>query len=187
MSDAGQHQVPDGDSDQPPDPPVRLVVVDTDERTCESIVGLLGIRDNLRVVGSAGHPGTAIRLVEQHRPDVVIMDPRLPEISAGVALIRAIRGVDPAIRILVVGWSPELEHDSLEAGADGFVRKTFRLSELGDAIARCMAAPPRSAPEPQGAGGLGPRRNGSRAGSGAGRSPDGSVVKDPSPGTGVVL
>lgn len=119
--------------------PLRLVVVDPDDRTRESIAGLLGIRDRFRVVGTAGHVGAAIRLVEERHPDIVIMDPRLPEITNGVALIRAIRGIDPRIRILVVGWSPELEHDSLEAGADGFVRKTFRPAELGEAIARCVA------------------------------------------------
>ena len=117
---------------------LRLVVVDADDRTRESVVGLLGIRERFRVVGSAGHLGAAIRLVEQQRPDVVIIDPRLPEVSGGVALIRAIRGIDPGIRILAVGWSPELEHDTIEAGADGFVRKTFRPAELADAISRCM-------------------------------------------------
>ena len=119
---------------------LRLVVVDADDRTRESVVGLLGIRERFRVVGSAGHLGAAIRLVEEKRPDVVIMDPRLPEVSGGVALIRAIRGVDDRIRILAVGWSPELEHLTLEAGADGFVRKTFRPAELAEAIARCMEA-----------------------------------------------
>ena len=131
-------------ADRDPDPgaaaPLRLVVVDPDDRTRESIVGLLGIRDRFRVVGSAGHLGAAVRLVEERHPDIVIMDPRLPELTDGVALIRAIRAIDPRIRILVVGWSPELEHDSLEAGADGFVRKTFRPTELGEAITRCVAA-----------------------------------------------
>ncbi|MEW6223913.1 MAG: response regulator transcription factor [Chloroflexota bacterium] len=122
------------------DAALRLVVVDADDRTRESVVGLLGIRERFRVVGSAGHLGAAIGLVEQQRPDVVIVDPRLPEVSGGVALIRAIRGIDPGIRILAVGWSPELEHDTLEAGADGFVRKTFRPAELADAISRCMAS-----------------------------------------------
>jgi DNA-binding NarL/FixJ family response regulator len=117
---------------------LRLVVVDADERTRESVVGLLGIRERFRVVGSAGHLGAAIRLVEELHPDVVIMDPRLPEVSGGVALIRAIRSIEPGIRILAVGWSPDLEHDVLEAGADGFVRKTFRPAELAEAITRCM-------------------------------------------------
>jgi DNA-binding NarL/FixJ family response regulator len=119
---------------------LRLVVVDADDRTRESVVGLLGIRERFRVVGSAGHLGAAIRLVEELHPDVVIMDPRLPEVSGGVALIRAIRGIDPGVRILAVGWSPDLEHDTLEAGADGFVRKTFRPAELAEAITRCMEA-----------------------------------------------
>jgi len=117
---------------------LRVVVVDADDRTRDSIAGLLGIRGRFRVVGGAGHLGGAIRLVGELRPDVVIMDPRLPDVSAGVALIRAIRDIDPGIRILVLGWSPALEHDSLEAGADAFVRKTFRPSELAEAISRCV-------------------------------------------------
>jgi DNA-binding NarL/FixJ family response regulator len=126
----------------PRDDQLRLVVVDADDRTRESVVGLLGIRERYRVVGSAGHLGAAIRLVEQQRPDIVIMDPRLPEVTGGVALIQAIRGIDERIRILAVGWSPELEHDTLEAGADCFVRKTFRPAELADAITRCMEPKP---------------------------------------------
>jgi len=116
----------------------RLVVVDADDRTRESLVGLLGIRNQFRVVGSAGDARTALAAVRTHRPDVVVLDPRLPEIAGGLSLIRAIHAIDPAIRVLVVGWSPEFEHDTLVAGANGFVRKTFRPSELADAIGRCM-------------------------------------------------
>lgn len=119
---------------------LRVLVVDADERTRDSMAGLIAIRDRFQVVGRAGHLGDAVSLAREQRPDVVIMDPRLPEVSAGVALIRAIRTIDPAIRILVLGWSPALEHASLEAGADAFVRKTFRPSELADAISRCVGA-----------------------------------------------
>jgi DNA-binding NarL/FixJ family response regulator len=119
---------------------LRLVVVDADDRTRESLVGLLGIRDRFRVVGSAGDAQTALASIRAQRPDVVVLDPRLPEPSGGISLIRAIHATDPAIRVLAVGWSPELERESLGAGADGFVRKTFRPSELADAIGRCMGS-----------------------------------------------
>lgn len=122
----------------PHDGPLRVVVVDADDRTRESVVGLLGIRDRFRVVGDAGHLGAALRLVEVERPDVVILDPRLPDVVGGVTLIRAIRRIGAGTRILVVGWSPDLEHDTLQAGADGFVRKTFRPADLAEAVDRCM-------------------------------------------------
>jgi DNA-binding NarL/FixJ family response regulator len=133
-------------ADGVPGETLRLVVVDADDRTRESIVGLLGIRDRFRVVGSAGHIGAAVALIREHRPDVVILDPRLPELTGGVVLIRRIRAIDPAIRILAVGWSPELEHDTLAAGADAFIRKTFKPADLAEAIGRCMDAGPRTRP-----------------------------------------
>src|SRR5206468_11666508 len=112
----------------------RLVVVDADDRTRESIVGLLRIRHRFDVVGSAGHAAAAIALVREHRPDVVIIDPRLPEVPDGIALIRRIRAIAPAARILVLGWSPELDEDTRAAGAYGFLRKTFKPADLSAAI-----------------------------------------------------
>jgi len=120
--------------------PRTLLVVDADDRTRESIVGLLRIRRRFEVIGSAGHVGAAVALVREHRPDVVIVDPRLPELPDGITLIRRIRAISPGARILALGWSPELEHDTLEAGADGFLRKTFKPAELSGAIERCIDA-----------------------------------------------
>jgi len=117
---------------------LRILVVDADDRTREGIVGILGIRHRFTVVGSAGHVAEALGIARAHRPDVVILDPRLPEVSDGMALIRRLRAMDPTAAILAVGWSPDLEHQALDAGADGFVRKTFKPGDLSNAIGRCM-------------------------------------------------
>ncbi len=122
---------------EPPDPTAvtpRLLVVDADDRTRESIVGLLRIRHRFDVVGSAGHAAAAVALLREHRPDVVIVDPRLPELPDGIALIRRIRAIAPGARILALGWSPDLEQDTRAAGADGFLRKTFRPGQLQAAV-----------------------------------------------------
>ena len=117
---------------------LRILVVDADDRTRESVAGILGIRHRFDVVGTAGHVDAAIGLARAHRPQVVVLDPRLPEVSDGMALIRRLRHLDPDVAILAVGWSPDLEHQALVAGADGFVRKTFKPGDLSTAIARCM-------------------------------------------------
>jgi len=124
----------------------RLLVVDADDRTRESIVGLLRIRHRFDVVASAGHAGGAIALIREHRPDVVIVDPRLPDIPDGIALIRRIRVIAPDARILALGWSPDLEQDTRAAGADGFLRKTFKPAELSVAIDRCIDGEASAAP-----------------------------------------
>jgi DNA-binding NarL/FixJ family response regulator len=79
---------------------------------------------------------------------VVILDPRLPEVSDGLALIRRIHLIDPEIRILALGWSPDLEHQAITAGADSFVRKTFKPGDLAAAVARCMGS--RAVADPAG-------------------------------------
>ena len=117
---------------------LRILVVDADDRTRESVVGILGIRHRFNVVGAAGDVGEAIALARAHRPDVVVLDPRLPEVTDGMALIRRVRAIDPGVAILAVGWSPDLEHKALAAGADGFVRKTLKPGDLAGAIRRCI-------------------------------------------------
>jgi DNA-binding NarL/FixJ family response regulator len=139
MSDASIGAAPQA-ATVPTDPAAtpRVLVVDPDDRTRDSIVGLLRIRHRFDVVGGAGHAAAAIALVREHRPDVVIVDPRLPDLPDGVALIRRIRTIAPSARILVLGWSPELEADTRAAGADAFLRKTFKPAELTAAIERCI-------------------------------------------------
>ena len=79
----------------------------------------------------------------------MIVDPRLPDVSGGVALIRRIRAIDPTVHILALGWSPDLENASLTAGAHGFMRKTFKPGELDDAVCRCLGDEPKRASSDQ--------------------------------------
>jgi DNA-binding NarL/FixJ family response regulator len=121
---------PSSRSDGPP----RVLVVDADDRVRESLAGLLAIGDRVVVIGSAGQAGPALDLVARHRPDIVIVDPRLPEVEGGLAFMRELRERVPEVRILVMSWSDALEHIAIDSGADGFVRKTFRPTELVAAI-----------------------------------------------------
>lgn len=118
----------------PADGVLRVLVVDADDRVRESLAGLLSIGGRVAVVGSVGHAGAALDLVVEARPDVVIVDPRLPEVDGGIAFISSLREIAPAVRILAMSWSDTLEHAALSGGADGFVRKTFRSNELVTAI-----------------------------------------------------
>ena len=114
--------------------PLRVLVVDADERVRESLTGLLAIGGRVQVVGGAGQPGDALDLAVATHPDVVIVDPRLPDVDAGTAFIGRLRDVVPGTRILAMSWSPGSEDGGIDCGADGFVRKTFRPSELVAAI-----------------------------------------------------
>ena len=114
--------------------PLRVVVIDADERVRESLAGLLCIGDQLCVVGDAGQSGPAIDIVAATQPDIVVLDPRLPEADGGLALIRRIRGAAPSARILIMSGTDPKEQSDLVGSADGFVRKTFRPSDLVAAV-----------------------------------------------------
>lgn len=113
---------------------LRVLVVDADDRVRESLTGLLAIGDRLLVVGSSGLSGPALDLAGEHRPDVVIVDPRLPEVDGGLTFMAGLRARCPEVRILAMSWSDALEGTAIDGGAHAFVRKTFRPSELIAAI-----------------------------------------------------
>jgi len=125
------------------DGPLRVLVVDADDRVRESLTGLLAIGDRVLVVGSAGQAAAALDLVVDQRPDLVVVDPRLPELDGGVAFIRELRARVPEIRILAMSWSEATERTAIDGGADWFCRKTFRPTELIAAItATCPPTDP---------------------------------------------
>lgn len=124
----------DPDQVDQPERRLKVLVVDADDRVRESLAGLLAIGDRVVVVGTAGHPGRAMELVATTRPDVILVDPRLPDVDAGRALISRLREELPAVRVLAMSWSDGVEQARIDCGADGLVRKTFRPAELLAAI-----------------------------------------------------
>ncbi len=124
-----------GMHDPSPGPaPLRVLVVDADDRVRESLRGLLGIGQRLVVVGEAGGSSSALELVADASPDVVVVDPRLPEIEGGLAFIARLRALAPSVRVVVMGSYEGIDQGALATVADGFVRKTFRPTELVSAV-----------------------------------------------------
>jgi len=121
-----------------PDPgapaPLRVVLVDADDRVRESLTRLLCIGDRIEVVGSASGAEPALDVVRTTDPDIVVIDPRLPGVDEGVALIRGVRAVSPRSRVLLLSGSDGTCAPDATELADGIVRKTFRATELLSAI-----------------------------------------------------
>jgi DNA-binding NarL/FixJ family response regulator len=121
-----------------PDPvsatPLRVVVVDADDRVRESLSRLLCIGDKIAIVGTAGEPEPAVEIVAATEPDVIVVDPRVPETDGGAAFIARLRDGAPKARVLVMSASDSAQLGEVASAADGVVRKTFRATELLSAI-----------------------------------------------------
>lgn len=114
---------------------IRVAVFDDHVMIREGIVALLEMQDDLEVVGQAGDGESALELYRRVRPDVALVDLRMPRLD-GVALIRTLRGEHPGCRLLVL-TTYDGEDDisrALHAGARGYLVKGASRAALLDAI-----------------------------------------------------
>ena len=89
------------------------------------------------VVAATGEGRQAVRIAGAARPDVVVLDLQLPDIS-GVEVINGLRAAQPGLRILMLSASGEQQDvlDAMKAGANGYLLKSAGLTEFLDAVAR---------------------------------------------------
>jgi two-component system, NarL family, response regulator LiaR len=127
---------------------IRVVIVDDHLMVRRGLATFLGAAPDLELVGEAETGAEAVRLCAQLRPDVVLMDLRLPELD-GIAATRAIRDAHPAVQVLAVTSSPddELVSQALRAGAIGYLLKDVGVAGLHDAIRAAMVGRATLAPE----------------------------------------
>jgi CheY-like chemotaxis protein len=125
----------------------RVIVVDADRRVRDGLTGLLACDASVELAGSASHPGAAVELSASTRPDAIVIDPRLPEVADGIALIERLRAALPDLRVVVLAWSGALER---AFGADAqvsVVSPTVGCADLVDSIHGLAPVPVRAATE----------------------------------------
>jgi DNA-binding NarL/FixJ family response regulator len=114
----------------------RVLVVDDQTVVREGLLLLLGLLPGIEVAGAARDGEEALRLVAVHRPDVVLMDLRMPRMD-GVEATRRIRKEFPGTHVVVLTtYSDDASiGNALRAGATGYLTKDARPDELAHAIA----------------------------------------------------
>ncbi|MEU8422267.1 response regulator transcription factor [Micromonospora sp. NPDC048835] len=114
---------------------IRMVLADDQTLVRAGFRGLLDHSDDLEVVGEASNGAQAVEMVAATRPDIVLMDVRMPVLD-GVRATAAIVERFPAVRVIVLTTFEldEYVFEALRAGASGFLLKDIEPDELRQAV-----------------------------------------------------
>ena len=116
---------------------IKVMVVDDHPLMRVGVAAIINARPNMTVVAQTGTGEEAVALFHEHKPDITLMDLRLPKMS-GVDAILAIRARYPKSRFVVLTTyeGDEDIHRAFEAGAQGYVIKGMPYQTLIDALLR---------------------------------------------------
>ena len=119
---------------------IRVLVADDQRTVRDGLTMLVGLIDGVEVVGAACDGVEAVELAETHRPDVVLMDLRMPRME-GTEATRRIRAELPDTPVLVLTTYADDESlfPALQAGARGYLTKDASAEEIEQAIRALVA------------------------------------------------
>ncbi|BBJ44665.1 DNA-binding response regulator [Streptomyces antimycoticus] len=119
-----------------PPSPLRIVLVDDERMVRTALRAILSSEPDLQVVGEAGSGAEAVPVVRELRPDVVLMDVRMPDVDGIRATERILSTMADPPRVIVVTTfeNDSYVYDALRAGASGFLLKRARAEDLVQAV-----------------------------------------------------
>jgi DNA-binding NarL/FixJ family response regulator len=114
---------------------VRVLIVDDDDLMRAGLKSVLASDESVQVVGETGDGRDAVESTRRYRPDVVLMDIRMPGLD-GIAATREVLEASPRVKVVILTTFEEDDYifGALNAGASGFLLKRTRPEELIAAI-----------------------------------------------------
>lgn len=115
--------------------PIRVMIVDRQPLLRAGLQALLASQRNIEVSGTAGTAAEAIQLISIHRPGVVVLDPRLPDLG-GIELIEQLHAAEPDSALLLLLGDEEVAASQvfLHMGVRGCLRKSTTYEDLVAAL-----------------------------------------------------
>jgi two-component system, NarL family, response regulator DevR len=119
---------------------IKVFLLDDHEVVRRGLRELLEVEPDIEVVGESGSAAEATRRIPALRPDVAVLDGRLPD-GSGIDVCRDVRSIDPNVHALILTSFDEdaALFAAIMAGASGYVLKDIRGTDLVDAVRRVAA------------------------------------------------
>jgi len=114
---------------------IRVVVVDDHQIVRDGLVALLGALDGAEVVGTAEDGREALHVIEETKPDVVVMDIQMPRLD-GIEATRFVTGKHPDVKVVMLTMNEDDDTvlSAMRAGASGYLLKGSGAEEVHNAI-----------------------------------------------------
>lgn len=114
---------------------IKVLIADDQELMRQSVEIILKMENDIEVSGAVSNGREVIRAVRENKPDVILMDIRMPEMD-GVVCTQIIKENYPDIKIIILTTFDDDEYvfDALKYGASGYLLKGISTKELSDAI-----------------------------------------------------
>lgn len=117
--------------------PIRVLIVDDQPRARRSLEALLSTWHRALEIREASDGREALHLTQEFRPNIVLMDVRMPQVD-GLEATAQIKAIWPEVKVILLSMYPEYQDEALAAGADAFVGKGDAPAELLDLLSGIM-------------------------------------------------
>ena len=112
---------------------IRVLLVDDHQVVRDGLRHMLGLQDDIRIIGEAANMEEALQQAELHSPDIVLMDIKMPGVD-GIEAVRRLKEKRPDCHVIMLTLYEEYVTEAIEAGATGYLLKDIKREELVQAI-----------------------------------------------------